>query len=442
MSHKTDTFTADESSAETYTTEAKRRKKPKVHVAMLGARLHYAVPKLLYKAGLLGRFYTDAFLSDRSWIKKILTSMPSGLLPKAAQRLLGRTDQDLPADRVVSFPGFGVWYWWRCRGARDTQKLNRLYAKAGKYFNRAVIRNGLPKGDLLFGYNGAVLELFRYAKDRGFQCILEQTLAPSNILQKLLKEEIELWPHWQPGAAVDTHGDILSQREREEWSLADLVLGGSPFVMEGIRDMGVSDKKCRLVHYGVSLGQFAPVDREEVRPSSKLRVLFAGEVGLRKGVPYLLEALRMLNSSKIEAKFVGTVELDPERLLPFRSVADFMGPVSRIRMTELYRWADLLVAPSICEGSALVTYEALASGIPVIATPNVGSRVQNGVDGMVVPIRDVEALAAAIECFAADREFLRVCSHNAVAGRDRLGLDAYQNRLVEVIREVMWNCNN
>jgi glycosyltransferase involved in cell wall biosynthesis len=66
---------------------------------------------------------------------------------------------------------------------------------------------------------------------------------------------------------------------------------------------------------------------------------------------------------------------------------------------EVRRWfaqSDVFVFPSLAEGSALVTYEAMAAGLPVITTPNSGSVVRDGIDGFVVPPRDVEALAERI----------------------------------------------
>jgi glycosyltransferase involved in cell wall biosynthesis len=221
-----------------------------------------------------------------------------------------------------------------------------------------------------------------------------------------------------------------------EWRLADMILGASSFVIDGLLQHQVPQEKCRIVPYGVCLEHFFP---EERRPSSspgKLRVLFAGGVQLRKGVPYLLEALRLLNSPYIEARFAGPVEVSPAKLAPYRALATLLGLVTRARMADLFRWADVFVFPSICEGSALVTYEALASGLPVIATPNTGSWVRHGTDGMIVPVRDVEALATALERFARDRQFLRFCSRNAVADRSRLGLEAYQQKLLEVCSEV------
>jgi glycosyltransferase involved in cell wall biosynthesis len=413
-----------------------------VHVAMLGARQHYAVPRLLHRSDLLGKFYTDIYIKERSLVKRILQSLPLRCIPKNAQRLLGRSEQDLPSNSVISFPAFGISYWWKRRHAPDFRKLHRVYAESAQLFNNEIIRRGVPNGDVLYGYNGAALELFQFCKKRGISIVLEQTILPFYLMQKLIREEIQRWPDWQPGLSVLEENNDLSIREQEEWKLADLILGGSQFVMDGLREMGVPESKCRSVPYGVPLNRYESGKRHIGHYKSKLRILFAGEVGIRKGTQYLLEALNSLNSSLIEARFAGSVALNSEKLKPFQSLVDILGPVPRIKMAELFQWADILVAPSICEGSALVTFEALASGVPVIATPNVGSPVRNEIDGLIVPIRDVDALSIAIERFLKDREFLNSCSRNAIEGRDRLGLEAYQKRLVGTIHKMKTNSKN
>src|SRR5207245_11203657 len=130
------------------------------------------------------------------------------------------------------------------------------------------------------------------------------------------------------------------------------------------------------VRYGIARERFSPRQRGTPHASGKLHILFAGSVNLRKGAQYLLEALQRLNSSQVEARFAGTLALDPARLKPYQRTATFLGSVPRNKMMGLYDWADVFVLPSICEGSALVTYEALASGIPLIATPNTGAWIR------------------------------------------------------------------
>src|SRR2546428_2177874 len=255
--------------------------------------------------------------------------------------------------------------------------------------------------------------------------------------RSFLKQELDRWPGWEPGLRVEDEKGVFHERQKEERRLADLIVGASSFVIESLREYHVPEAKQRLVPYGIPLERFSPRQRGKPQPSGKLHILFAGGVNLRKGAQYLLEALRLIDSSRIDAKFAGTVSLDPARLKPYRRMATFLGAVPRNKMMELYDWADLFVLPSICEGSALVTYEALASGIPVIATPNTGAWVRDGVDGVIVPVRDVNALAATIERFCKDEELLKFCSHHALEGRGRLGLDAYESRLVRIIMEVL-----
>ena len=159
----------------------------------------------------------------------------------------------------------------------------------------------------------------------------------------------------------------------------------------------------------------------------RLRVLFAGEVGLRKGAPYLLEALRQLGAGEVEARFAGPIALSPEKLASYGDVASFPGPVPRVQMPALYRWADVLALPSVCEGSATVVYEALAAGVYVITTPNAGSVLSGASEfGEIVPTRDVEAIVAALH---------RRRDLGPAAGRfgrrpPPVGLEEYRDRLL------------
>jgi glycosyltransferase involved in cell wall biosynthesis len=69
-----------------------------------------------------------------------------------------------------------------------------------------------------------------------------------------------------------------------------------------------------------------------------------------------------------------------------------VGRVPHVELPAYYRSGTVFVLPSVSEGSALVVYEAMASGLPSIVTTNTGARIRDGVDGFVVPIRDVDAL--------------------------------------------------
>ena len=142
-------------------------------------------------------------------------------------------------------------------------------------------------------------------------------------------------------------------------------------------------------------------ERREER-NGPLRVLTVGTVGLRKGAPYVLEAARQLQGQAI-FRMVGPSALSSYGERQLQHAVELVGAVPRSIVAEHYAWADVFLLPSVCEGSATATYEALASGLPVICTPNTGSVVEDGAQGFVVPVRDVAAIVARIAQLSADR---------------------------------------
>lgn len=116
----------------------------------------------------------------------------------------------------------------------------------------------------------------------------------------------------------------------------------------------------------------------------------------------MLEALRNLKGHiPFVCKAAGTIEINSEKVNAYSDVCDFLGRVPRSEITSLYNWADVFVLPSICEGSAMVTYEALQYGVPTITTDNAGSILSNNDDfkDWIVPMQDPFALVKALKRF-------------------------------------------
>lgn len=406
-----------------------------VSVAMLGSRMHYAVPIILERDRLLNTFYTDFYVGNKPWLKRLFRILPMNRCPTTLQRLYGRTADDIPPDKVVSFDIFGMWYWWKSRGIRSYKDMITLYAEANRTFGEHVIKHSLYRATAVYGFNGASLEIFRFAKQKGITCILEQTLAPRRIEKKLLNEEINRWPEWQSGLIFEDESDHdpLAEREEAEWTLADVIIGGSSFVTDCMHSLGVGSEKCKVVPYGIEVERFSSIKKNR---GSDLNILFIGEIGLRKGVPYLLGALRKLNSHRIKAKLVGPISINPRRLADYSDWCDVVGPIPRLRIKEFYQWADIFVFPSICEGSATVIYEALASGLPVVTTPNAGSVVQDGINGFVVPIRDIDAICDKIFTLQENKSLRQEMSELAVKKAQEYTLERYSQRLLEIIHDL------
>jgi glycosyltransferase involved in cell wall biosynthesis len=407
---------------------------PRFIVAQLGARMHYALPLIFHEAGMLERFYTDAYIGNKPWLERALGLVPAPLRPAGASRLLDRKEERIPPAKVTSFDAFGLRYARAQRRANGTAELTRIYADFGRRFcERIVARN--PDADAIWAFDGAALELFRWARQRGIRCVLEQTLAPRQVLCRLLLEESERWPGWEPGLELPPGPDALAEREEEEWQLADRIVTGLSFVTDGIHQCGGPAHKCTVVAYGVDIARFLPaVPLTDQSCAGRLRVLFAGEVGLRKGTPYLLEALRQLGPDEVEARFAGRVALAPEKLAPYGEVATFLGPVPRSHMAALYRWADVLVMPSLSETGPVVVCEALAAGVYVITTPNARSVLSgDSAFGEIVPIRSVEAIAAALR----RRRDIGPAARPDRSNMPPVSLGDYRDRLLGAVRSAL-----
>lgn len=202
---------------------------------------------------------------------------------------------------------------------------------------------------------------------------MEQTNAPHAVHDRLLSQEALRWPGWQPNLDLGKDDDVLAEREEAEWRLADKIICGSDFVVAGIEERGGPTEKCYIVPYGVDLDHFHPSKNIRERDVDKMRLLFLGEVGLRKGAQRLIVALKALNAAKAEAEFCGRIALEPFLLNLTQQNIHFHGQIPRSKVRELMSRADLLVLPSLCEGSAMVIYEAVASRLPVLCSQSSGA---------------------------------------------------------------------
>jgi hypothetical protein len=402
-------------------------------VAQLGARMHYAVPRIFHRAGMLGHFYTD-ICAARGW-PRLLSLVPSGLRPPVLKRLLGRVPKGLPRDRITAFTSFGLEYARRRAAVAGPAEATAAALWAGRTFCELILRRDLNGVSGVYTFNSAGLELLECAREGGLLRVMEQTIAPAGVEDELLAAEHTAFPGWEPPQGSDLHRAEFAARESAEWECADLILCGSEFVRSGVAESGGPVRRCVVASYGLDAHAMAHGPKE---PGRRLRVLVGGAVCLRKGAPYVLESARTAKALA-EFRWCGGIALLAAARSQLIQNADLRGAVPRSRMTEHYAWADVFLLPSICEGSATVCYEALAAGLPVITTPNAGSVVRDGVDGFIVPIRDPEAVVEKLELLASDRERLDWMSANAAARSLEFTFEKYGERLVAAVRQACAN---
>lgn len=187
--------------------------------------------------------------------------------------------------------------------------------------------------------------------------------------------------------------NLLQTRERflEEYDLADLLVVLSEKAAETFRIQGFPEEKLFYLPRGVDTDRFKP----GVRPPI-FRAVFSGALIERKGVHHLLEAWHRLDLNDAELWLIGSVhdEIRPHLKKYWR---DSIKVVGFKRDVENYlSQGTVHVFPSQCEGSAKVTYEAAACGLPQITTLESGDVVTDGVEGILVSPGNVGQIAAAI----------------------------------------------
>jgi len=402
----------------------------KIIVSQLGARMHYAVPRLLASAGMLEHFYTD-ICATRGW-PRLLRTVPQNFLPAAIRRLTGRIPWDVPDDQMTCFASIGLRF-ALMRMHRLTPTGNTAaHVWAGSRLSKTVATRSFGRATGVYGFSGECLELLEAARAAGRWTAVEQIIAPRSIVDRLVREEEERFPDWQRPIAEDRLADIYAGREKREWAAADLVVCGSEFVRQGVIAEGGDPARCAVVPYGVDARFMLP---RRVRHDGEIRVLTVGSVGLRKGSPYVLEAARRLQG-RARFRLVGPANLEPSAMSALADGLEYLGAVPRAEILAQYAWADVFLLPSICEGSATAVYEAMAASLPAIVTPNTGSVVRDGVDGFVVPIRDVNAIVAAVERLAADTDLRLSMAENASRRAKDHDLDAYGCRLRQALQKI------
>lgn len=289
-----------------------------------------------------------------------------------------------------------------------------------------------PDADLLVGWSSATLEAIPAARERGMAVVLER-----GSLHMAAQTEVLHAAHARWGLAWHATDPRMIARELAEYEQADLIVTGSRAARDSFLAHGVAAERVAINHYGVDLAAFRPGDDGGAAPP---RLLFVGQVGIRKGVPWLLEAFARM-PPPWQLHLVGPVEPDMAALfgrLPMERVV-VRGPLPATALPAEYRCAAAFCLPSVEEGFGMVILQAMASGLPVVASTATGGpdAGRDGEEVVLVPPADSTALADALNRLAEDpalRRRLGAAARRRVA--DGFGWDDYGERAAALLSGV------
>lgn len=398
-------------------------------VAHPGAQYSRETALAVQDAGLLKAYVTGVYYKPYTALSRVLR-----LSSRVERQMKRRYKGELCPEFVRQHPWEELLHLTVARTKPFSAYAGPVLRWRNRRFDRFVARLVADeRPSAVICYDTCAVETFKAAKSVGTLRILDQSVGHWCTLSKLLREEAELNPEFADSMPIDLPEDFLD-RCAEEGQLADHVLAGSEYVKDTMMRHGVGLSSVTVMPYGADIEQFTP--KPEVH-DGVFRILFVGQLSQRKGIKYLLEAMRQLHMPQVTLTLVGGVVGSGRGLLRYR---DHFRHVDAVPHSEIHRYfqrADLFVYPSLHEGSAIAIYEALATGLPVITTPNSGSVVRDGVEGFIVPIRDVDSLRERIVTLWQDRDMRTEMGRNARKRSERFTWEAYRRRLGTLLHRLL-----
>lgn len=390
------------------------------------ARHHaYQTALALQEAGWLKQFYTSFYDEKNPPLKHRLLR---ALIPQSLSRKMNNRFQDgLDESKITSY------YFPELLERTPLRELigryNMMNLK-GELFDRRVAMQNLAC-DIFHGFEGAVLHSMRKAKKQGAVTILDQPIFHYLAIREILVEEYKKFNLEVPSFFKGR--DVNIRRKEQEIEECDFILVPTQKIAEDFIRRGKPKDRVKCVQYGFDPERFFVGQKQD----KIFRVLFVGIVGIRKGVYYLLEAFKQLNLKNAELVLVSPTDDEFKPILHrYDGLFRYIHSLPNSEVAKLYHQSSVFVFPSLAEGSAYVTYEAMASGLPVIVSENAGSVARDGKDGFVVPIRDIEALKEKILLLYENEELRRSMGESAAQYVKQFTWENYRKRLRETYKSI------
>jgi glycosyltransferase involved in cell wall biosynthesis len=378
------------------------------HVAAFSA----GVAAAMARAGRLTAYFTGMAFAEGSVSSRLAATL-AARYPVARNRIVA----DVPPPLLRSLQVVEL-------GSRAAAKLQqRLGGRTKAYdimfpaHDRAVSLMPWPKGTkAVYAYEDAALWTFRRARRNGLECFWDLPLPHYLAIEETMLAEAQRWPTAVLGRP-HREPEWKRSRKDEELATATTIVAASAFTKRSLERLTLGGSTI-VVPYGFPVETFTP---RSAAPEGPFTVLAVGSHDLRKGTPYLLEAWGRAAIPNAQLHLIGPMRLGDSFLAPHRGTFRHTPHLAKSELESHYKAADLLAFPTLGDGFGLVIQEAMCCGTPVLTTPCGGGPecITDGVDGWIVPPRDVDALVDRLREAAAGRDRLFAMGQRARARAER-----------------------
>ena len=375
------------------------------------------LPSSLLAAGML-----RCLLRDRNYLQwEVLQAAADGSL---------RLVRAFPVYRLAAR---AMWAIWR-RLPEAVRPDAGVPAIVSCWLADHLLRPWIEPSSIFHGCTGVYLACLETAKQQGAITLVEHAARHEEHWRQVVIDERRRFGV-DGGTQVQGFSGRMLRRMEQIFTACDRILVPSEVARASFAEMGYADK-VTVIHTGVDHQFFSPPQREKPRG---FRVCYVGRIELAKGIGYLLQAWKSLGLPGAELALVGAVQPEMKSVLAAYSDSSvhLTGWIPAEEVAKHYCEASIFVMPSVNEGLAQVLLEAMASSLPVVATDVSGAMecVTSGQQGIIVPARNVEALADAILWCYRHREEIEVMGKAARARiENQFTLEHYNQRVIALYR--------
>lgn len=368
--------------------EAHSKSYPKAVVALAGVRDRYQLPLALSEAGLLRKLVTDLYWpADKKWSQSFVT------YPFRSERISARYCPGLSSDdvKISKRAVFAL-------ASEGFATVLRRYRLKDTILSRRARQVALQHGAALFCCSYYAFDAFQPNGETPQHRFLFQLHPHPRAVRQTLMEELERVPSGSWSLTREYELSLPAgefEKLASEPHLATGFVVASTYTGRTLLDHGIAKDRIHVVPYGVDSAVFAK--RASAPPASQpFTVVFVGSIIQRKGLSYLLEAVRLLKSRNVRIVLCGRGKVDQRLLNDYSDLRiELKLGLDEASLIRTMHAADVFVLASLAEGFGQVILEAMSCGLPIIATSNTGAPdvVTEGKDGFLVPIRDAAAIA-------------------------------------------------
>jgi glycosyltransferase involved in cell wall biosynthesis len=288
---------------------------------------------------------------------------------------------------------------------------------------------------VVHAYEDCSLWQFQEAKRLGKACVYDMPICYYSAWQKThaeLHQKYSGWlrPNWSPAVH-----DMPAEQKRQEMALADLTLVPSLYVEATIREF-YPHKEIARAPYGVDAEFWTPGPTN--KPPGPLQFIYAGHASLRKGIPLLIEAWSKAELPDAELTLVGPWMLADSKRRSLPPGIKWFPPCSPQALRDRYRESDVFVFPSFAEGFGLVLLEAMACGLPAIASEaTIGPEIITADSGFITPTGDFDRLVDLLRWFERHRNQLPAMGRQAREQAARWTWSNYRSLVMRAVSKLV-----